>query len=335
MNLNKPQILSIVHNALTTTVQDGIVTFTRFTAAQEKTYYKDSPDYFVRCGASANITLDFFTDADTLSFSAEFAPGSSQNESGIDLCIDGVLTEYHPIDFETDESFSFSLPAGQHRITVFLPWNAKTILKDIAVLPDSATVSPVEKQLRILAFGDSITQGYIARHPSASYVSLFAEALQAEVLNQGIAGYIFNAKTLQKAPDWRPDIITVAYGTNDFSHTDSQSVFQREVSDYIKTLTETYPNVPILGILPIYRYDDGIDEKAARKDYTFDEACEFIKSQYSLYPQCRILDGRSFHPRPADFYAADYLHPNDLGFSFYGAAVKESLLQLIKENLHG
>lgn len=329
MKLSPEQILDIVHNTLFTSVTpDAEVQFYRFSATQQAAYAARKSSFGEKCYASASVMLDFVTDSQALSLAAKFEVGSSNKIWAIDLMIDGVLCQHTSGEGWGDFEFSFALPEGVKRVTVVFPWSVRTTLKNIEI-SDDAFILPLEKQLRILSIGDSITQGYFADHPCATYVTRTALELNAEVLNQGIGGYQFFEESLDGELCWQPDIITLAYGTNDYSHNDSFDIFKKQVETYVAKLVKLYPDTPILGITPIYRDEAKLIEKAAKKGYTFFEAVDYIKSVYAKYDQITVLDGLSFFPHPAEFFKPDWLHPNDLGFSYYADALQKAIKEMV------
>ena len=87
----------------------------------------------------------------------------------------------------------FELPAGQHRVTVYFPWSAQTVVSEVH-LSDGASIIPVEKNLKMLCFGDSITHGYDALYPSDKYITKIARMLDAQEYNKAIGGEIFFPK---------------------------------------------------------------------------------------------------------------------------------------------
>ncbi len=329
MKITAPDILDLVHGSLHTAVTaEGEVRFARFTEEQKKAYFAFNEDFGKKCNSTAGVTLEFFSDTDHFSFDAEFEPCTSRHEPLIDLSVDGLLYDSKGVSDYGKYHFSFTLPKGEHRITLTLPWRCITRLSELTV-DDGASLTPVEKCQRILALGDSITQGSVSDHPSMTYVSLMAQALEAEVINQGIGGYQFLKESLSGAPDWLPDVITLAYGTNDFSCIHRKDAFKAQVQEYVKTLVATYPNTPILAITPIYRGDLPTQTIIEGKDYTFMDAMEILKDIYKEYPQITVLEGLRFFPQHQDFFVPDYLHPNDLGFIFYARAVEQAIKEIL------
>ena len=329
MRIEPFDIMDLVHGSLHTAVTaEGEVRFARFTEEQKETYYNSSEIFGLKCSSSASVMLDFYSDTDFVEFEAELIKCTSHSFAAIDLLVDNVLYDSIKTENPTCQTIRFSLPQGMHRITLVLPWSSITLLRNLTI-SDNAQLIPIEKGLRILALGDSITQGSICLHPSMSYVSYVARNLDAEVLNQGVGGYQFLKESLLGAPDWQPDLITLAYGTNDFSLINRKADFAKQVSEYVDTLCATYPDTTILAITPIYRGDLPTEEKMSEKDYTFTEALDIIREIYAKYPQIKVLEGFSFFPRHKDFFAPDYLHPNDQGFLLYGRAVEQAIRELL------
>ena len=267
MRIEPFDIMDLVHGSLHTAVTaEGEVRFARFTEEQKETYYNSSEIFGLKCSSSASVMLDFYSDTDFVEFEAELIKCTSHSFAAIDLLVDNVLYDSIKTENPTCQTIRFSLPQGMHRITLVLPWSSITLLRNLTV-SDDAQLIPIEKGLRILALGDSITQGSICLHPSMSYVSYIARNLDAEVLNQGVGGYQFLKESLLGAPDWQPDLITLAYGTNDFSLINRKADFAKQVSEYVDTLCATYPDTTILAITPIYRGDLPTEEKMPEKDY--------------------------------------------------------------------
>ncbi len=323
-------ILDLVHGALHTAVTaEGEVRFIRFTEEQKENYALANKAFARKCDGSVGVMLDFWSDTDTLSFEAEFSKTTSHDFAVIDLMVDDVLFDSFRAEEYGSHAVSFALPAGEHRITVCLPWSTATVLRDVCI-DDGATLTPVERGMRILAIGDSITQGSVAEHPSMTYVSCVARALNAEVLNQGIGGFQFYKESLSGAPDWQPDLITLAYGTNDFSTIANKEAFAEQVREYMQALTAAYPDTPVLAITPIYREDLPIDTLVRDKDYTFTEAMDILRGIFADFPQVTVMDGLTFFPHHTDFLKPDKLHPNDLGFVLYGEAVAATIRNLMQ-----
>ena len=329
MKILKPEeILPLVHNVLKTELdEESRLRFRRFTPEQVEDYFADGPDFAVRCRASANVTLDFITDSDRIEMAYDLLVGSSRKTYDIDLYVDGTLLDTkHEEGFEPGAA-AFSLPEGSHRVTLFLPWSAELMLRSFA-LSDGASVAPAPpKSMRILAIGDSITQGYKARHPGCSWVGKVTRDLDAEVFDLGVGGYRFMTNSLKHPTAWQVDLILLAYGTNDYSKYEEKQTVADGAEAYMARLTELYPETPILMMLPIYRNDPSYQEKSARRPYDLEDVRQILRGIAKRYPQVTVLES-DFYPHHADFFAPDFLHPNDLGFAIQGEKIVRAIREL-------
>ena len=329
MKLNEAQLSRIVHNVLSYSFdENGSLLFHRFTEQQREVYALESQDWTIKTPCSASATFDFITDSDSIALKFDLYPGSSQRLASFDLYIDGVFYANHYSDDLSLKLAGFSLPEGQHQVTVYFPWSAQTIVNEVH-LSDGASIIPVEKNLKMLCFGDSITQGYITKFPSLSYVNQAARALNAEVVNQGIGGYYFNEATIDDSIcSYQPDIITVAYGTNDYSRYETAQDYAEHTGRYIQKMGQLFPDTPIVGILPPYRNDENHKARKLYRTYSLDDARKILRDHYLALPNGHVVEETGI-PHLPQFFAADYLHPNALGFTIMTQAIVRKLQGLL------
>jgi hypothetical protein len=87
----------------------------------------------------------------------------------------------------------FDLPEElrEGSLELWLPHSQAGRLLDLrAARPPVA--APVPPRRRLLALGDSITQGMVAAGPAGGYAMQLARLLDADLLNQGVGGHIFD-----------------------------------------------------------------------------------------------------------------------------------------------
>ena len=330
MKLNAQQLSRIIHNVLSYSFDEkGSLHFHRFSEKQRESYASQSPNWEMKTKSSASATFDFVTDSDFIALKFDLYPGSSQKWGSVDLYVDGV---FHANRYGDDLSITmagFSLPEGEHRVTVYFPWSAQTVVNEVQ-LSDGASIISVEKNLKLLCFGDSITQGYTSKYTSLSYVNQTARALNAEVVNQGIGGYYFNETTIDESIlSYKPDIITVAYGTNDYSLYETAPEYAEHSGKYIQKLAKLFPETKILGILPIYRNDPNYQVRKLYRSYNMDDVRQILKNQYAALPNGYVLEQTGM-PHIPQAYAPDFLHPNELGFSVMSQGVIRKIQQIVK-----
>ena len=329
MKLNPSQLSKIVHNVLSYSFDENDrMQLHRFSQEQREIYALESQDWVIKTLSSASAALDFITDSEFITLKFDLYPGSSQRWGSVDLYVDGVFYANRYADDLSIKLAGFELPAGQHRVTVYFPWSAQTVVSEVH-LSDGASIIPVEKDLKMLCFGDSITQGYTSKFSSLSYVNQVARALNAEVVNQGIGGYYFNEATIDASIlSYQPDIITVAYGTNDYSRYETAEEYAEFSGKYIKKLAELFPDTKILGILPIYRNDQNHQVRKLYRSYSLDDARAILKKHYEALPNGYVLEETGI-PHIPQAYAPDFLHPNEFGFSLMSQGVIRKIQEIL------
>ncbi len=325
MKLNFNQIKEITLGAVRVEEKDGLIYLYRFTKEQEKLYKARSQDFYMKTFSTAGIKLLFRTNSKGLSLKVVTEQGSSRSYFSVDVFCDGnpigyldnfsdvVLPQnYTQLKLPFGEfSKKFQLGAGIKTVCIYMPWSTKTSIKEI-VIDDNAYIEAVKPRKKLLAFGDSITQGYDALRPSNRYVAKLADKLGVEEINKGIGGeYIF--PELAKLKDsFVPDYITVAYGTNDWNRTDF-STFSKNCKAFYEYISINYPDSTIFAITPIWRKD--MYEERPFGD--FKKVDEYIRSVVKDLKNVTVISGFDFVPREEKFFADLRLHPNDEGFKYY------------------
>lgn len=314
-------VRSLTRGAERVTEEEGKFRFYRFTPEQEAVYGGN-----VRVSAASGIRLEFETDAASFALSGSIRPGSSRTFYYFDVTVNGVFCRHEGADSYQDQpEFSFEVPLTEgkiSRVAVYFPCLVSVSVSSL-VFTGGKMVLPGWKKRRMICFGDSITQGYDARYSSLTYPNQLADALDAEVFNKAIGGDIFNPALAAADEPVRPDLITVAYGTNDWSKS-AKADFLRNGEDFFRILSGKYPDVPTYVLLPIWR----INCETKRTDVgTFSELYDLIRGFCEPYPQISVVNGRQLVPHLPACFSPDVLHPNDFGFQF----MTRNLLRAIKQ----
>ena len=322
MILSLEQVRSITQGTTYLEEENGFFRFHRFTAEQEALYESLHPDLAIKTPATAGVRLAFETDSNALAFQFRLIKASSRETGRIDVYVDGAMVahtgqpEYRAgVICRT----SIELGEGTKRVEIYLPWAMRADLGAIE-LDDGATLAPVSRRLTWLVFGDSITQGYDCKYPSLSYVSTVARLLDANELNKGIGGEVFFPELLEKADAIEPDLITVAYGTNDWSRGDRPK-FETNCRAFYERLSALYPNAKIFALSPIWR-NNGTKETGFGAPVTcvYDVLCEKTADLANV----TVIRGDAFIPHLKAF-TTDGLHPNDVGFQIYAQVLASEI----------
>ena len=330
MNITEQQLREILKGAVSLSQEDGWFRFSRFTEKQFGYYFEKTPDtLYPKTFATAGMKLDLLTDANEISFDFRVRTTCGRTFYSFDLYVDGVFCdELYVMNLISKSSgtVSFSLPEGAHRITIYFPNLMRTDVKNV-ILDGESFAEPVPSKMKILCLGDSITQGYDAYHSSLSYVNRISEALDAEILNQAIGAEVFDEKILDEELPFDPDLITIAYGTNDWAVLESKEQFLTGAENFFKKIKNIYPDKKIVYISPIWRGDYqrpfGTQDTAVGGFEESVKALQILAKENGLI----IVDGVPLTPHHSDFFADQFLHPNDLGFGFYA----ENLLKALKK----
>ena len=320
MKLTATELLGLSHGALGVGESEGYVSLYRFSETQREYYQQTNPHFFEKALATASVRLETVTDATAMCFSYRAKKTSGRTFCYFDLLVDGVLSAHVGKEIEgADEgTVTLPLPEGTHRVALYFPALFEVRVKDV-VLEGATFALPVQKSLSMLALGDSITQGYDAVYPSLSYANVVADTLGATLLNQAIGGEVFNPGVVDGHLGFTPDMVTVAYGTNDYTFRKKEEI-KRDAAEFYARVRRAYPTSKIFAILPIWRADcDAVTEAGS-----FEEVRLMVRAAAEA-EGLTVLDGLSFVPHLPDFFSDGYLHPNDLGFGCYAKALLSDL----------
>ena len=317
--------------------ESGRFTFFRMTKKQYDYFESEENVRFRnRMMCTAGICLDFFTDAESVSFDYEVYGMADRDIVQLDICQNGVLTGglsekpgihtaghlCHVIDRDT---------CRWNRITIWLPYMSRIALKNVQLsqgaafrsltegTPDGSFAGIIRKKL--LCYGDSITQGYDALHPSQSYAVRLAGFFDLELWNAGLSGYIFDEKLLDRDLPFSPDIVTVAFGTNDWNWAETKEQALHNAERYFDKVIKMYSGCRILYISPLWRGDTAVPTKVGG----FRPFCIALL-RAAEERGLEIADGYLAAPHREEALADGILHPNDGGMSCYSEYLARALL---------
>lgn len=313
MNLTFEDFKRITTGAVSITQEDGFICFHRFSQAPE-IYFPEDVSFQAKVTATSSVKLEFITDARQISFAYLSTQASSRQLFFFDLYVNGALAATHgqaDADVRLTGEFSFDLPQGEKHITLYFPNLFAMRVKNFT-LADASFLRPAPRRYKLLAFGDSITQGYDAARPSLSYANRMALHLGADLINKGIGGDVFHPELIDDF-DLKPDIVTVAYGTNDWSHGDRDSLI-RNAGTFLTKLRSTYPDAKIFVITPIWRRDNDRITDCGK----FEQVGPAIRGICQTLPGLCVIDGFTLGAHLAELLS-DHVHPNDIGHMLYGA----------------
>ncbi len=324
MRLTDEQIRSITKGAVEIVQRDGFLCFYRFSHETVSYYTKTWENYGIRSRASSGVRFDFYTDSEKIKISYRLFEGSSQTRGSFDIYIDSKLFSHlgEQLVDGNCRSIEKALPKGEKRVTVYFPTLAQTQITSVE-LSDRASVRPAEKKPVALFYGDSITHGYVTDFPSLCYPALFSQLADMDFYNFGVGGDVFNTGVLGTSIAEKPEIVFTAYGTNDWGARDSEYSYKKHMSDYFEALVEKYPTSRIIAISPIWRADFATVKQVG----DFDKMLEIYRDTIKEFCRVELVSGLELMPHIEELFFDKFLHPNEIGFSYYARALFEKVLK--------
>ncbi len=332
MILSQEQIKSITKGAERIELKEnGYFQFYRFTKLEEEVYaaHPRANEFLRSTYRPAGIRFALYTDSDFLAFDITSGKSDSIGVAKFDVYENGVMTKNIAVDYNymNFAKINISLSKGEKLLELYFPYNAYVQLANVE-LADNATLTPASRKYKMLAYGDSITHGSTAGHPSFSYAPALARMLNADLTNKGIGGEEYYPKLIEEPAKETPDWITVAYGTNDWRHR-TTTEFDEYCSEFLKRLTDLYPSTPVFVVTPTWRADSNIVTPYGAPTTEVDAR---VRTLAVPFKNVTVIHGWNLIPHVTSFYADNRLHPNDLGFNIYAANLyKEIIPHLIEK----
>ena len=313
MKLSYDTICALAHGVEYIEKENGKIVFSRFSKQEREcmSYGKDNSF------STAGVRLEFETDCTYLKISVcnEHSNPHNRNFYSYDIyCNDNMIGQIK--NYNVEPSYPYKKYSIK-KICVYVPWSLKGMIKEIEI-NDGAIIKPRIKAKKMIMYGDSITQGYDSKCPSLSYASKLADMLNANAINKGIGGSVFMPMLTKIKDDFPPDLITVAYGTNDWNGSDFTG-FNLRCASFFENLLKNYPETPIYLIAPVWRADSG----EQRKFGDFSQMAQTYLELSNKYKNIHFINGIDFIPHNKKYYRDGYLHPNDKGFGFYSRSLAE------------
>jgi lysophospholipase L1-like esterase len=152
-------------------------------------------------------------------------------------------------------SVRLSLGSGEGRAIVYLPEGMKPRVVGIAGV--GGVIEPAPAQPRWIAYGDSITEGWVASGPARSWPAITGRRHGLDVVNMGYAGSARGETvSAEHIAAIDADVISLAHGTNCWSrwpHT--AEMLRATTAAFLRIVRQAHPSVPIVVCSPIVRLD--------------------------------------------------------------------------------
>ena len=290
--------------------------------------YDRTPAFQVRMHCPACVRIRFNSDTTSLSVSLRFGARAREVFQSVLMVDSGPIIAFGPEEYaQTFESQVFTHKNRSLRtFDLWLPHMAQTDILSISVDDDAALAPAPILKTRWLAYGDSITQGMTATLPTETAIARTALALQANVLNLGIGGADLDDDLHQSLPPENYDLITIAYGTNDYAHNIPVEVYAYRAKALVEAWSQKQPGVPIILISPL----TWVGQVGANKNgNTLDQFRQALDPIGNAFPNVTVLHGDTLI-RHDDKYFVDKVHPNSDGFASYASRLTATIKTALK-----
>jgi acyl-CoA thioesterase-1 len=186
--------------------------------------------------------------------------------------------------------------------------------------------SKTDKFIKIVAFGDSLTEGYgISKedsYPSQLQKILKEKNYNTEIINLGISGNttLDGIARMQDVLNEKPQIVLLELGANDMLQGKSVADAEKNLEEMIKTFQKENIKIVLIGMKATLR--NGFEYKKE-----FDKIYPKLAEKYNLDFVSFMLEGVALKEK---HNIQDKLHPNKEG---YGIIVKENILPVLEKVL--
>ncbi|MBQ8894576.1 MAG: SGNH/GDSL hydrolase family protein [Clostridia bacterium] len=313
MKLSNDTIRSITFGAVRIEEKADGLHFYKCTPKQIEAWSQFNDTLGAWSANSTGVRLDFHTDSPWMTFNA--AKGNKFEVLINDLAVARI--EFDPLR-QSGITPKIELGEGEKRVTLVFPSHQEGGVLTEVELADGSTVTPHQHKEKILFIGDSITQGWNSHFDSNSYAWRVTRHFDADSIIDGIGGAFYAASTFDR-PDFEPNKVIIAYGTNDFGHFKTQEELRQQMGAYLDLISAHYPKAKVYCIAPIFRFDLAKERKMG----SWPE-CRALIQQEIAKRGFQLIDGYDLVPH-LDYFFADAVHPNDIGFAEYAKNLIKNL----------
>ena len=275
-----------------------------------------APDLVEKAREAAGVRADVVTAADTLHLDLELGI-EIDRPTRVDVLVDDELA--HRVDVEIGRSrLELPLPAGEHRVQVWLPQVGRTWLRSVAL--DGAAKPAPAASTSWVAYGSSITQCSAAAGPSQTWPAIVARTLGWDLTCLGFGGQChldpLAARTIEALP---ADVISLCLGINvQGGATLSGRTFAPLVADLLDRVRDSHPDATVVVVSPITSppreqtpNEVGLTLQAMR-DILADVVAGTDDDRLHLVDGPSVIGPDDAHLLPDD------LHPDETGYRLMG-----------------
>ncbi|MDQ1374284.1 MAG: hypothetical protein QOJ09_1622 [Actinomycetota bacterium] len=196
------------------------------------------------------------------------------------------------------------------------------LVAGVKVVSVEGDIEPASPQPRWLAYGDSITEGWITSTPASAWPSVVGRVLSLNAINMGYAGAARGEiVSAEHIAELEADVITVAHGTNCWTRTPHTAAMVADgLRAFLDVVRQGHPDTPIVVVSPIVRPDaEATPNRLGATLADLRRAIEDVASErvdVDLVPGLELVTPEQL---------PDGIHPGDEGHAAIAAAIAPAL----------
>ncbi|GEM_PF-1291668 len=214
---------------------------------------------------------------------------------------------------------------------VYLPEGMRPVIVEVGAV--GGELRPAPRQPRWLAYGDAVTQGWLASSPSMAWPALAGRKLGLDVCNLGYAGSARGDTAMAvHLADTPAEVVSVSVGFTPWGRVPSTpGLVAEQLRAFLAVVRAGHPNAPLVVVSPTLRPD--AEQAANRAGATLAELR--LAAEEAVRERMAAGDGRLFLVEGATVVSsadlADGVYPGDEGHKRLAAAVGKYLTPLMEE----
>lgn len=285
---------------------------------------------------TAGGRVRFSTDSDYIAIRAEmpqitrFSHMPLSGSAGFDLYIDDPeygasryrKTFIPPYGMVDGYESVINLPDRRMRyFTIHFPLYSQVKNLFVGIRQDASLGEGLSycRELPVVFYGSSITQGGCASRPGNAYQNILSRELRLDHLNLGFSG---NGKAEDAIVDYMATLPMLAF-VSDYDHNAPSPDYLRATHQKLyDAIRAAHPDIPYL-MISRPDFDGDLRNSNLRRDVVVDT---LRHARANGDGNAWFIDGSSvFRGQFADACTVDGTHPNDLGFALFAEKVADEL----------
>ena len=199
--------------------------------------------------------------------------------------------------------------ARMRHVRIWLPALRGCLVRDVVC--NGSVVHPVARRKQLLVLGDSIVQGFVSDDPALSWPALLATRLDLDLVNQGIAGQVFQPGSLYGlAGSIDPERIVVAFGANYRRESCMIRRVSRDVRSYLSEVARLWPHVATHVLSPLWHDET---RSPSRTISCFEQIPMLLAAHTAPHDEMMLVDGHDLLDHDEALFADGCEHPNERG----------------------